>query len=720
MTEEGERKLDEPAIKRRRKVLSCVECKRRKIGCDRNNPCNKCQQFGRECRYFEQPLDVADTPDTTKPSNGKINVNRLSVRGRILDYVEERKTKSTESSPKTVTSPINETSPDLSVTTLKNSNAYLVSEDINSIVSRFVNGASVIGINPISSPDDKINFFNFESLSVDPSKYEINHGPFTWHAFIKMDPAMAYLSSFLAAKSKELSDYSAFSENAQSFTHAPFQVLQRLKLSSKQFSDRQINKSAIPLGLNFVPDDEVGDLRDKIEKILPDKTIVWIHVSRLFKFLYPFVPFIDEESFVDSLESIIGPSDGPYEKITVKISHALDYSTLGILLLILRLSYLSLISNDDEFNSMVLNNAPVCEDCKFTQEELVNLNKILRIEIGIESTFLASDCFWKFGIYQKSCLPIMQLALMLRVYFFVCPEDPDGPDRNKFQICTGLLVQIAYSIGLNREPTKLGLTDVKTNNIRRKIWHELVYLDLNQGAFYGTPTSIRPQFCDTKFPFYEEGNSNMKATFFDRLLLDCNTVVQGLNKVLRTTLDSVMQLEDISMTEVVLNINKLEVYISKHIAIDLKVFVDGFNETDDTYTFKDKLLIGYYIQNKLSLVAVYYHIFLFYEKRDEMDFAYFYLKKAACILIEDMLPSCFEILNHFHYWFLYSGSLFTNPLIAASWHNANGFMFAILIRVQFTLRNLRRTLDSDSEELKLWERLFTTFIATSEEFCIEI
>lgn len=81
---------------------------------------------------------------------------------------------------------------------------------------------------------------------------------------------MAYLSSFLSAKSKSVTNCSDFNENGEQFTGAPFQVLQRLKLSSKQFSDRQINKAAIPLGLNFVPEvNEVSDLLERIRKNYP-------------------------------------------------------------------------------------------------------------------------------------------------------------------------------------------------------------------------------------------------------------------------------------------------------------------------------------------------------------------------------------------------------------------------------------------------------------------
>ena len=39
--------------RKKRKTLLCIHCKRRKIGCDRGRPCDKCIKYGRECKYFE-------------------------------------------------------------------------------------------------------------------------------------------------------------------------------------------------------------------------------------------------------------------------------------------------------------------------------------------------------------------------------------------------------------------------------------------------------------------------------------------------------------------------------------------------------------------------------------------------------------------------------------------------------------------------------------------
>ena len=47
-----ERSVQRPEPRRRRRpALSCIECRRRKIKCDRNNPCNHCVSAGSQCAY---------------------------------------------------------------------------------------------------------------------------------------------------------------------------------------------------------------------------------------------------------------------------------------------------------------------------------------------------------------------------------------------------------------------------------------------------------------------------------------------------------------------------------------------------------------------------------------------------------------------------------------------------------------------------------------------
>jgi Fungal Zn(2)-Cys(6) binuclear cluster domain len=49
-----------PAIRRRnRQITSCLECRRRKLKCDKTQPCSNCTRFSRECVFLSSTLDPA-------------------------------------------------------------------------------------------------------------------------------------------------------------------------------------------------------------------------------------------------------------------------------------------------------------------------------------------------------------------------------------------------------------------------------------------------------------------------------------------------------------------------------------------------------------------------------------------------------------------------------------------------------------------------------------
>ncbi|KAF9029618.1 hypothetical protein BDZ89DRAFT_1159722 [Hymenopellis radicata] len=58
--EEEEEEEEPPKKKRRRQALSCTECKRRKIRCDRNQPCAPCTRRGEQSKCVWSPAEPAE------------------------------------------------------------------------------------------------------------------------------------------------------------------------------------------------------------------------------------------------------------------------------------------------------------------------------------------------------------------------------------------------------------------------------------------------------------------------------------------------------------------------------------------------------------------------------------------------------------------------------------------------------------------------------------
>jgi hypothetical protein len=57
-----------PPRKRRRPALSCVECRRRKIKCDRNVPCTQCTQFKSASCTYKDGYPGSSNSHTAKPA----------------------------------------------------------------------------------------------------------------------------------------------------------------------------------------------------------------------------------------------------------------------------------------------------------------------------------------------------------------------------------------------------------------------------------------------------------------------------------------------------------------------------------------------------------------------------------------------------------------------------------------------------------------------------
>ncbi|KAK6459058.1 uncharacterized protein RJT20DRAFT_148715 [Scheffersomyces xylosifermentans] len=644
--------------KRNRITLVCNVCKFRKVKCDRGQPCNSCVKYNTAhvCAYNEP---YYGEPVNQKPSDLK---------------VEESDPATTSNPPSSSTISGGDSSVD------SGANFYLVTRQYSEVMRFFKDYKSVIGVNPISSPTDTINFFDYSSISSTQDKYEVNHGPFTWPSFMKKDAGLSDLWSFMSTKSQTFSDtrnkiLQSMTErndgpvsetNRRLLSNTPIQVIQRINRSTKPKIDSAKQKEAnVPVGLNLIKNDDYSsnsDLPSKILAVLPTKRIIWIHVSRFFKFIYPFIPFLDEISFKKSLESIIGLEAFTEDKVSaLNIVDNHDFAVLGLMLVILRMSYLSLISNNQEINDYFI--GPLHQKKqRLTDSELRSLKTLLLNSI-------ARSCMNRFQIFQKMNLTILQLSLFMRIY---------GPDRNQFQIYNATLFSMA-------EPTKFKdiLNDEKENNIRRKIWLHLRYLDLHQAFAYGNPSLINPLNSDVKFPFEKD--------VLDSFSLLASKFMEPVCLSLKKLTNIIMDIDH--PTRISELVEELGTHISE--------FVDAYEEESFNDSFKKVLQLPYYIHVKFFMVSMYHHLFIHYESEGKYELSFFYLKKMLLILFEEFLPNYFKLLDQEHYYFSYSANLFLNPIIETAMHKSNGILFSLIIRMNYTIRAMEKGDPTHEDKMQL-------------------
>ena len=97
----------EPPRKRRRPALSCIQCRRRKVKCDRNEPCNQCKSSRKahNCSYRADPLETDPNEDAVNAHSAHPleNSSTPSIQFAIKDGIGLSDALPTpDSTPKTV------------------------------------------------------------------------------------------------------------------------------------------------------------------------------------------------------------------------------------------------------------------------------------------------------------------------------------------------------------------------------------------------------------------------------------------------------------------------------------------------------------------------------------------------------------------------------------------------------------------------------------------
>lgn len=712
-----------PLKRRKRVTVVCNVCKYRKVRCDRGKPCKSCVRYntGHICDY-DGPVwtdeEAMEKLSQTVEQSGKssTNKNQQSTDNELvansLDendeaYIRESNSaflgntnntnnKDEPEKKERAQLPRSESHKPYHRSDSNNHSGQvtLLTSRLTDLLCSFGNFESVLGVNPITTSHEKINFYeNYTSISVDSFLSEcVNHGPFSWRSYIQKDCGLADLWNCIHERRKINKDLSGN-------TNTPYSVLQRIRayllseFDPKRYAG-QFNK--LPLGLTFNESISNKDitLPERIQLILPVKNIIWCHIDQFFRFVYPFYPFIDESQFRRTISSIIGPEVyDEVNKATVVIKEKIDFAFLGLLLLVMRLSYLSLISNKREVNEINIKSSNSNKNDNEVSTLLVN-------PIGIEFADLARSCLNEFQLFHRTSLEVLQLALFMKLYMFSAPENPEGPFKNQFQIYNGVLIQMGYSIGLNREPDNFPdiLNDCKINNVRRKIWYHLSHMDINHSVAFGSPYLTSERFVDTKFPFSDSNNSNCMTENMDTLIVASMKPLSYIMPLVREILKLVLDVRTkISMSELTEKISEIETSVF-HEYGTLEDLAKTFENSSSDDNLIKGLQLQHYLTFKFFLLSIYFHFFLHYESREENKLAFFYLKKILSLCVEECLPFYYDLIDKPHKYFKESIHVWLNSYVQISLHRSNLVFFLFISRLAHTVTNLE---SNDAKESTL-------------------
>lgn len=586
-----------------------------------------------------------------------------------------------------------------------------------------------IGTNPYSNSDEVINFFDdYTSIHVKEPLRRINFGPFAWSSLMKRDPGLRLLWDYVSKQNEESSkEYNGAlllcnvvngvtTENTNVMLRpdndTSEKVFKKKALQADGYDEMlpyknilkarqernikitKLNEEALSLGLTLYDGqiDRELQLIDKIQINLPKKKVIWKLINRFFTWLYPFMPFLDEYSFTKDIAKIIGPESYEDEKVDdIKVEKKLDLALIGILLIILRLAYLSLFCNKASVNERNLKTTDPSPDAQ-------SLKYLLSNPININTIDVANLCLDQFQLLRKTNLTVLQLALYMGIYHTYAPEDGNGADGGNSQVLNAMLIQMAYSLGLNREPDKFEdvCNDPKLNNIGRKIWYYLVVSDIYISLAFGNPMSIDKIYYDTKLPFHSPGNENIKDIALDKYISETyfatsNIICPPLRKILSLVLNVEGK---IKMKELCTILSDFELVINDYFG-DLSKWIKPIINPVKSYSYDNNFRAKSYLCLKSFLISIYFHFHLYYETKN-VDLSFFYLKKSLSLSCLEIMPYYYDLLGNSE---VICDMIF-NPTLEQVIHKSNQTNLASIIKVNFEIFHMRSNPNHDDRRLK--------------------
>ncbi|QPG72717.1 hypothetical protein FOA43_000018 [Brettanomyces nanus] len=322
-------------------------------------------------------------------------------------------------------------------------------------------------------------------------------GPVVW----KRDPFMQTLfTSFRSIKNRLETKILAGGKKLQDKDNGP-RYLVGLKNMERQVKLRKkMNKMKVSR-----PED-YGSLRTKMESMFPPENIFKWHLERFFHYIYPFYPIFDEYT-VKSYADRIVKYQHPDHKVVLDIEDKSDIVRAATLLLILRLSYISLYLETETENPFV------------SRKEHLD---ILLHPIEANAIVLVRMTLEKVNFLRKTSLEDFQLLLLMRMYQIIAPEDGDGGDYTDGTVFVGLLTSTAMCIGLNRK-VDLPLnteTFARSNDsfqdLWAKLWKVCLGCDLELSVVYGKKPYLEGSDSDNPSPTVVIRNSNLPNFNIDR------------------------------------------------------------------------------------------------------------------------------------------------------------------------------------------------------------
>lgn len=680
---EGHSKLPR-AHKRRTRSKVCSNCRRKKIKCDRQKPCENCVNSHLEdsCNYKDNIC-----------SGSSSNKEKVTVEEGGFFFNQDR---------------------DVELQYLKKQIADLKKQIHSSDKDKKYKYSD-----STEESDVEFNLYKMPGANLLGFQSVVLNRPLSWSSSSKNDIALSLM--WLYIKKRKSSEYlkststnnplnNIISESeVQTIVntinekrHSPDIVFRKMTLLQSEFRDlvpvlvstsifndeivSRETKNPNFIGMRLLDTTDYDKLSKQICENLPQKNITWDLIGFFFEFLYPSMPFLDECEFIKEVRRI---ADLEKENATknelfksLNVEKRLDFAYLGILLLLIHLSHLCIRRGGDDGTKTVRPDKPSwTETHKWAKETSPEPNTFA----------LAVRCLSVFDFYNKTRFSVLQCAMFIRLLKMYAPELGDAVLAGDSQVHDSILIQIAYSLDLNREPELFESSSLneKRNSLIRKIWWYLAITDTVSSSEYGNSLLISEKTFDTKCPFIKLGNATISNYALENKVLDNYQLLALLNSRQREILEGILDMKSSVETKMLdAQLQDFENLVCDRLGDLLGYICQGANLDSSAIP-----RLSYLISCKCFIMSIYFNMAIICERHRSNGLSFVYLKKALAIIMIDLLPNARSILSTSNG----ACGLIVTPKIELWLHKASQVLVCVIIHLNILGRRLQ--LDPYHEQL---------------------
>lgn len=384
--------------------------------------------------------------------------------------------------------------------------------------------------------------------------------------------------------------------------------------------------------LDLAPTEDYAGL---LKVALPLRDALMGLVLRFFAKIYPMYPVVDEEWFAENLDRLLVYSPDGMSLVDIRIASRDDLTICGMLLFMLRLAYLSYMTNSLDRNEAIIN-----EPQPWGQPLVASQITVSHVELGIR--------LLNVGRFRKKALFLtLQSHLLYAVTRMYALENEMSMNILDLDCNVGRLLQMATSLTLDRDPDlvhDMWPSDERSKNLRRKVWYVLVRLDLTMSYTFFSPRCIPESQYNTKLPTFSPAGSNITNHTLEeetiRLICEINEVLNGGNGLLDICLDMKSQFR---VVDVICKLNDFENLISDKLGWTQNYFRDP-NSREYSLRILTVLQLQTQVILKMFLANVYYFLHLYYSYKNDQELDFFFFRKLILIVFVEMNYFCSELM----------------------------------------------------------------------------